>query len=247
MTAPVDLELVTTTDQPVEADADGPEPVARPSLHEEAVGRLRDLIVQGTLAPGSRVPERILCERLGISRTPLREALKLLAIEGLVELNMNRGATIARLTVGDLDEVFPVMGAIEALSGELACARITEEQLAEIRALHYQMVLHYHRQELPQYFALNQQIHECIQEAAGNPTLSNVYRSLTGRIRRARYVANVTRKRWSQAVAEHEEILKALEDRDGPRLARILKEHLHNKCEAVKAALMAEKDVAEIG
>ena len=104
MTAPTDLELVTTTDQPVEADADRPEPVARPSLHEEAVGRLRDMIVQGMLAPGSRVPERILCERLGISRTPLREALKVLAIEGLVELNLNRGATIAGLTVAAVDE-----------------------------------------------------------------------------------------------------------------------------------------------
>ena len=161
-------------------------PIARQSLHDAVTARLRDMIVEGEYPPGSRLPERVLCETFGISRTPLREALKVLASEGLLELAPNRGARVAGLTADDVDELFPVMGALEALAGELACARITDTELAEIRALHYQMVLHHKRGERPPYFDLNQQIHEKILEAARNLTLTASYTNLSGRIRRAR-------------------------------------------------------------
>ena len=90
------------------------------------VERVRDLVLEGELAPGSRVPEKLLCEQFGISRTPLREALKVLASEGLLELLPNRGAVVTRLTARDVDEMFEVMGALEALSGELACGRMDD-------------------------------------------------------------------------------------------------------------------------
>jgi DNA-binding GntR family transcriptional regulator len=215
-------------------------PVARGALHDRLVARLRDLIIEGELAPGTRVPERELCARFQVSRTPLREALKVLAADGLVQLTPNRGARVAALTVADVEEMFPVMGALEALAGELAVSRITEEGLAEVRALHYQMVLHHKRAELAAYFRLNQQIHEKILEAAGNATLAALYRGLAGRIRRARYLANMSIRRWARAVEEHEAILAALEARDGARLGAILKDHLKNKCETVKEGLLAE-------
>ncbi len=223
------------------------QPIERQSLHDQLVARLRDLIIEGDLAPGDRVPERELCERFGVSRTPLREAFKVLAADGLIQLLPHRGATVARLTVTDIEEMFPVMGALEALAGELAADRISEEGIAEIQALHYQMVLHHKRGELAPYFRLNQQIHEKILAAAGNDTLSGIYRGLAGRIRRARYLANVSKARWAQAVAEHEAILKALVARDGPALGRILNDHLKNKCETVKESLLAEssEQVAE--
>ena len=202
-----------------------------------------DQIVHGDLAPGSRVPERELCERFQVSRTPLREALKVLASEGLLELLPNRGAMVSRLTIADVEQMFPVMGALESLAGELAVHRIGEQGLAEIRALHYQMVLHHTRGELAPYFRLNQQIHERILEAADNPVLTNLYRGLAGRIRRARYQANMSAERWAQAVAEHEEILAALEARDGAALGAILKRHLRNKCETVKEALALESKI----
>jgi len=216
-------------------------PIERKPLHDQLVSRLADLIIEGDLAPGARIPERELSERFQVSRTPLREALKVLASEGLIELLPNRGAVVAKLTVEDVEEMFPVMGALEALSGELAASRITEEEIIEIQALHYQMVLHYKRQELNPYFRLNQQIHERIMEAAGNATLLKMYRSLAGRIRRARYVANMSQARWDRAVAEHEEILKALVDREGRKLGELLKSHLQNKCETVKESLLTEE------
>lgn len=207
------------------------------TLHGNLVANIRELIVEGDLEPGAKVPERILSERYGVSRTPLREALKTLASEGLLELLPHRGARVARLTAEDVDQMFPIMGALEALSGELACQNLTEDQYAEIQALHYQMVLHYTRRELKPYFQVNQEIHEKILSASANQLLLHMYQTLSGRIRRARYVANMSSERWSQAVKEHEEMLNALAARDGTALADVLKRHLMNKCETVKSHL----------
>jgi DNA-binding GntR family transcriptional regulator len=211
-------------------------------LHEDATERLRDMIVQGELAPGVRLNERILGERLGVSRTPLREAIKRLASEGLVELQANRGATVTRLTLETVRGVFQVMGALEALAGELACANATETQLAELRALHFQMRAHHARGDLPGYFRENQRIHLLIAECSGNETLVATYRNLNANVRRARYMANLTRERWDQAVREHDEILDALERRDAPRLQRLLREHLGNKMVSVLGAMESASD-----
>jgi DNA-binding GntR family transcriptional regulator len=211
--------------------------IDRPSLHEELVTRLRDLVVEGELPPGTRLNERLLCERFGVSRTPLREAVKVLASEELVELLPNRGAVVTALTSVVLRQLFEVMGALEGLAGELACQRIDDARLAAIRALHYQMLLHHTRAELPEYFRCNQQIHESIVDAAGNAVLASTYRSLSGRIRRARYMANQSQERWDRAVREHGEILKALSARDGRRLSDLLRRHLTNKLEVVIAAI----------
>ncbi|MEX2311659.1 MAG: GntR family transcriptional regulator [Rhodospirillales bacterium] len=213
------------------------EPLIRTTLHDELVSRLSDMIFTGALRGGDRVPEQRLCDMLGVSRTPLREALKVLGNEGLLDLLPNRGARVAILSAEDIDEIFPVMGALEALSGELACARLSDTEFAEIRALHYQMALHHARRELQAYFKLNQQIHEAILKAAANPTLEAQYRSLAGRIRLARFRANMTETRWNQAMLEHEEMLTALQDRDGKRLSEVLRRHLENKRETVKQAI----------
>jgi DNA-binding GntR family transcriptional regulator len=208
--------------------------IQRRSLHDELTELLRGLITGGELAPGEKIPEQRLCERFGVSRTPLREALKVLASEGIVTLRPNRGAVVSALTLAELDEVFPVMGSLEALSGEIACRHITDEEVAAIRSLHETMVGHWRAGELQPYFRLNQQIHEAILEATRNETLKSLYRSLAGRLLTARYIANMSAERWAEAVSEHEAILQCLSDRDGDRLAEILKRHLANKLETVK-------------
>jgi len=210
--------------------------IVRASLHEEVVTRLRDRIIEGDLRPGERLNERELCDMLGISRTPLREALKVLANEGLVVLLPNRGARVTRLTRRDIEDMFQVMGSLEALSGELACARIDDAAVAEIRALHYEMLAHYARRELHEYFRLNEQIHRAILAAADNPVLTAMYNSLAGRIRRARFMANMSPERWDEAVREHEQILDALAKREAGRLASLLCNHLEHKRDVVLAS-----------
>jgi DNA-binding GntR family transcriptional regulator len=220
-----------------------PETEERParshSLHATVVARLRDLIVEGELPSGARLAERQLCTSLGISRTPLREAFKVLASEGLVELLPNRGARVAPLDEADIENMFEVMAALEALAGSLACARITEAELAEIAALHYEMLAHYTRRNLPEYFRRNQAIHVAIVAAARNPVLAATYQGLAIRIRRARYFANLSDERWRQAVSEHEAILAALQARDGATLARLLEAHLRNKSAVLRGGLEA--------
>jgi DNA-binding GntR family transcriptional regulator len=122
--------------------------------------RLREMIIEGRLAPGARLNERVLCERLGVSRTPLREAFRVLAAEGLIELQPNRSAQVVALSEGDVRESFEVMGALEALSGELACRRITDDEIAEIKALTFEMLACHARRDLPAYYRLNRAIHD---------------------------------------------------------------------------------------
>jgi len=198
----------------------------RPALHGEVADRLRQMILEGDLASGSRIPERDLCAELEISRTPLREALKVLASEGLVQLMPHRGATVTKLSPQDLDHAFRVIEALEALAGELACEHIGDESIAEVRRLHQQMVRHYRRGERPEYFRLNQAIHDSIVAAADNPILAEMHATLSRRIQLARYMPNYSTARWRQAVQDHEHMLEALEARDGPHLARVLRHHL---------------------
>ena len=216
--------------------------ISRPSLHEELVGRLQDMIVDGTLAAGEKVPERELCEALGVSRTPMREALKVLAAEGLLTLEPNRGARVRAVTIEELEEAFPLMGAFEALAGELACRHVTASQLRRVREAHARMLERYAARDRDGYFRHNQRIHELIMEASGNATLREMYRSLAARVRRARYVANMSEARWAAAVAEHEAMLEALEARDGERLAGILKAHLASKFATVREWLEGGAD-----
>jgi DNA-binding GntR family transcriptional regulator len=208
-------------------------------LHSAVVDRLRDMIVQGELAPGTKLNERVLGTALGTSRTPLREALKYLASEGLVDLLPNRGAIVAPLDAERVKQMFAVMGVLEALAGELACGNASDAEINEIRALHYQMLAHHARRELGDYFRLNQEIHLRLVEASGNEPLATIYRGLNAHVRRARYMANLSQERWDTAVKEHGEMMEALARRDGATLQTILRDHLANKLVLVMEALGA--------
>lgn len=203
--------------------------ITRTSLHQELVERLQLLIIGGTFEPGTKVPEKDLCEQFGVSRTPLREALKVLASDGLIRLEPNRGAWVTTVTISEVEEVFPVLGALEALSGKLACQHITDAEIDTVRALHDQMIQSYERRDLDSYFSINQKIHRAILVAARNETLATSCQALSLRMQRARYLANMTEGRWYDAVQEHETILKHLVARDGKQLAEILLDHMDAK------------------
>jgi DNA-binding GntR family transcriptional regulator len=209
----------------------------RRALHATVLARLRDMIVAGELAPGARLNERVLCAQLAVSRTPLREAMKMLAAEGLLALLPNRGAMVPELSADDIRHTFELMAALEAANGELACARIAAEELDEIRALHYEMLACYARRDLPGYYRRNHAIHALINLAARNPVLTQTYRTINARIQALRFRSNFNREKWEAAVEEHEQMIDALAKRDGVRMRAILTQHLAHKCEAVLAEL----------
>ena len=203
----------------------------RKSLHEELVERLRTILVESNLKPGEKVPERALCERLGVSRTPMREALKVLASDGLVTLVNNRGAVIRGLSEQDIKDLFSVIGALEALAGEMACQRLGQSQIAKLELLHNKMVQHYENNDLAAYAECNRQIHSSLLKASGNQVLINQYELLSIRLRRIRFKVNQSPKRWKQAIKEHEDMMRSLKKRDGKKLASQLRQHLQNKME----------------
>jgi DNA-binding GntR family transcriptional regulator len=214
-------------------------PERRPPLAELAADRLRRLVLDGSLAPGERLGEVALSARLGISRTPLREAFKILAREGLLVLEPNRGARVAPLDRAELEHTVEVMAALEVLVGRLAAVRIDEAELARLRQTHRAMREAYDAADLDRYFAANQAIHLGLVAACRNPVLEEQYRLLNARILRYRYAANLSPSRWAEAMAEHEAILEALEARDGARLGDLLARHLEHKLRPLRERLAA--------
>jgi DNA-binding GntR family transcriptional regulator len=203
--------------------------ISRFTLHDQVVLRLRTMLVEGRIPPGAKLNERELCEQLRVSRTPLREAIKLLAAEGLVDLLPNRGAVAVRLTESDVVNAFEVLGGLEAMSGELAAQRVTDDELAEIRAMHYEMLASFTRQDLSSYYRLNALIHTAINAAAKNPLLTSTYQGINARVQSLRFRTNQNTAKWKRAMKEHEQMIDALAARDPAALRAILLEHLVNK------------------
>jgi DNA-binding GntR family transcriptional regulator len=207
--------------------------ISRRTLHDEVVQGLRTMLVEGRIPPGAKLNERELCALLCVSRTPLREAIKRMAAEGLVDLLPNRGAVAVRLSETDIIHAFEVLAELEGISGELAAQRITAAEIAEIKALHYEMLASFARKDLHEYYRLNAQIHAAINRATKNPVLEKIYRETNARVQSMRFRSNQNEAKWKQAVAEHEQILAALEKRDAVGLRALLIEHLVRKRNAV--------------
>lgn len=218
-------------------DLDGRGPIARPSLHDAIVGRVRDMIIEGELAAGSRIHEGNLGKTLGVSRTPLREALKFLASEGLVELSPGRGAVVRQFTAKDVHDSLVVLGNLEGLAGRLACEHATDDEIREVRQLHDRMLDMYERRDRLPYFKLNQNIHSAILRLSKNEALTYVHGILQARLRRIRYIGNEGPEKWAGAVADHEEIIAALEARDAERLSKVLTAHMEKTWERVRNSI----------
>jgi DNA-binding GntR family transcriptional regulator len=208
-------------------------PIARLTLPEAAAERLRLMITEGDLEPGTRLNERALCERLGVSRTPLREAFRMLASEGLIVQLPNRGAQVVALGADDVRQAFDVMGALEGLAGELACERVTDADLVLLRGLQAEMEAAHARHDLPAYYRVNRMVHERVAGIAANPILAQTMSALNARLHALRFRSNVNRAKWDQAIDEHREMLAALAVQDGSRLRELLVGHLRAKRQAV--------------
>ncbi len=210
-------------------------------LHDLAASRLRTLLVEGRIPPGAKLNERELCELLGVSRTPLREAIKLIAAEGLVDLVPNRGAVAVKLTEDDVLSTFEVLSNLEGLSGELAAQRMTEEELAEVKALHFEMLAAYSRNDLSSYYQFNAKIHSAINAMAKNPVLSKIYNEVNARAQTLRFSTNQDGAKWKQAVRDHQQMIEALSCRDSAGLRELLTAHLLKKRDVVLELLRAGK------
>ena len=201
------------------------EAIERPHLHEEILKGLRAMLVHGALEPGTRIPERMLCERFRVSRTPLREALKVLAVSGLVELLPNRGAWVTPLRAGDIREAYQVVGMLEAGAAELAASRLSDATIAELRRQHETMVLHWRLDEREQVFRLDLALHQALVEAAGNRQLTASHAALALQVERARYLAILSDQRVRELIQEHDAIITAAATHNPRALADTVRHH----------------------
>jgi len=213
--------------------------ISRLALHDQVASRLRTMLIEGQIAPGAKLNERELSEQLRVSRTPLREAIKLLAAEGLVDLLPNRGAVAVKLTEADVVNTFELLATLEAMSGELAAQRITDEELTELRALHYEMLACFARRDLSGYYRINARIHSAINDAAKNPVLTNTYRAVNARVQSLRFRTNQNEAKWASAVAEHGRMIDALSAHDPVAMRQVLIEHLNRKRDTVLELMRA--------
>jgi DNA-binding GntR family transcriptional regulator len=221
----------------------------RQTLPNELVTLVRNMIFEGRLRPGSRIPESRLCDDFRVSRTPLREALRVLACEGLVSLLPNKGARVVRVARKELEEIVPVLGALAALAGELACANARTDQIAQIRCLHTQMVERYRADDKQSYGDLSGSIHEAVFAVAGSKTLHETYNMVQTRLGGLHFFTPKVPPRWADAVADHEEMMAALEAKDSARFAGASRRHTCHKLDMLCVALdmLARADTQHSG
>lgn len=200
--------------------------LSRKPLHVRVAADLRDRIITGRLEPGAKLAVGALAEEIGVSVTPLREALKVLSTENLIDLTPNRGASVAPVSEQQTRHLFEVIAGIEALAAELACRRMTGAELAELRRLHDEMGKLADTGDRIGYFGLNRTIHDKIVDFARNPILRDQRCRLAQQAERVRYLALGRDARRSEAFREHLALMAAFADRDADRAGRIWRRHL---------------------
>jgi DNA-binding GntR family transcriptional regulator len=202
------------------------ETIARSALYQEVAERLRSRIFAHELAPGAWIDEQALAEEYGISRTPLREALKVLAAEGLVTLKPRRGCYVTELTERDLDEIFPVLALLEGRCACEAAQKASEADLKRLDKLHEDLEKQAGRGDIVRFFEANQAFHRAVQDLAGNRWLSQVIADMRKVLKLTRHQSLRLEGRVEQSLKEHRAILAALRKGDAARAEQRMREHL---------------------
>ncbi|MCJ0762885.1 GntR family transcriptional regulator [Variovorax terrae] len=208
--------------------------LAPQSLHDEVAASLRSRIFGGELAPGSFIDEAALCESLKISRTPLREALKVLTAEGLVRHEPRRGCFVNEVTAQDLDEIFPVIALLEGRCAFEAARRASDADLAALETLHERLTRHAKARRINDYYEANHLIHEAIITLANNRWLAQVIGDLRKILKLARLQQLHAPGRLEQSLSEHLAVFAALKARDSEGAEAAMRTHLTRQREALR-------------
>lgn len=209
----------------------------KPPLHEKVESQIREMIVRGLVEPGERLVEAKLCSQLKISRTPLREALKVLASEELVEIFPHRGARVALMNIEQSRQLFEAIAAIESAAAELATARMTDDELNCLVEMNEEMKQYARENDIKSYFDLNTLIHKSIISYSRNSVLLNTYEVLVSRVSRGRYRALGSPGRLAEAIREHDAVIEAFRRRDSSAAAMAWKVHLNRTGDAMCRSL----------
>ncbi|MDB5822809.1 MAG: ydfH 3 [Herminiimonas sp.] len=200
--------------------------VTRAPIHEQILAHLRRDIIRNRWAPGERLPEPQLCEEFNVSRTPLRDALKLLEAEGLVELKPHVGAVVTRPGQPDLEEKMQVLSSLEQLAAGLVAGTRPPRVVAELRKLHAAMKDAAARKDAQLYYRLNDDFHRAIVVGSGNVTLSKIHETLMWHVFRARHIANEYEALSTSAAEHHEAIVDFIAEGKTSKASDAMRSHL---------------------
>ncbi|MES2587169.1 MAG: GntR family transcriptional regulator [Pseudomonadota bacterium] len=203
-------------------------------LYEDVAERLREQIFSHELAPGSWLDEQSLAAHFGISRTPMREAIKVLASEGLVTTKMNKGAYVTEVDRRDLEQIFTVLSLLEGQAAKETAINASEAQLTHLDNLHHRLEKAAADRDAEQFFEINVKFHELIQEIAGNKWMNGVIEDLRKVLKLQRRDSLSRGGRLLSSLLEHREILQAILKRDAPGAEAAMRKHLAHGLEAVK-------------
>jgi len=212
-------------------------PLARVSLAEQIADELRKLVLLEKLAPGAAIPERETAAALGVSRTPLRESLRILATEGLIDIEPNRPPRVANPSIEKLGDLLEVLGTLESLAGELACSHATDIAIEHICELENTMQNESENLEPLRFFELDMQFHQSIVKASNNEALINTHQTYNSQLWRARFMSSRERVNRPGTLRQHCAIIKALTKRDGATCSQALKQHINSGLANVSRAM----------
>ncbi len=203
-------------------------------LYEDVAERLRTQIFAHELAPGSWLDEQSLAQEFGISRTPMREAIKVLASEGLVTTKMNRGAYVTEVDRRDLEQIFTILSLLEGQAAKETALIATEEHLTQLDNLHHRLEKAAADRDIEQFFEVNVKFHDLIQEIAGNKWMNGVIADLRKVLKLQRRDSLSRSGRLQNSLLEHREILQAILKRDSVEAEAAMRKHLARGLEATK-------------
>jgi len=218
--------------------------IAPLALYQEVAERLRERIFSHELKPGAWIDEQAIAEQYGISRTPLREALKVLASEGLVTLKPRRGCYVTEISERDLDEIFSVMALLEGQCARDATSKASEADLARFRALHDGLEAAAEKNDINGFFEANQAFHHAVQSVADNHWLQHVIEDLRKVIKLSRHHSLFSDGRLEQSLAEHRDILKAMLEGDAAGAEQAMRAHIESGRQALARIAASQTEAA---
>jgi DNA-binding GntR family transcriptional regulator len=204
---------------------------------------LREMIMTGELKEGDKINENELCASMEISKTPLREALRVLSVEGLISLVPNRGSFVTKPTIEEIQEMFEVMSVLEGVCARVAADKMTAEEFSQLEQLHAALEEKFECRDQTEYIRINNRYHSFIQELAGNRTLNQIVNVLRKKILLYRFQSLNLPGRFEDSIKEHRQLLATFRERDGRRAEKIMKKHLKKQSQALEqlAGKMAGK------
>lgn len=208
--------------------------IQKKTLHEEIANNLREMIMSGELREGDKIRENELCDLMGISKTPLREALRVLSAEGLIHLIPNRGSFVTTPTFEEIKEMFDVMVALEGVCARTAVEKMSDQDFVKLDNLHRKLEQNFKRKDQKEYIRQNNLYHAFVQELAGNKTLNQIVNGLRQKILLYRFQSLNLPGRFEQSIKEHRSLLAAFRNRDSGKAESLMKSHLKKQCDAME-------------